>query len=197
MTYFGRPIAVPYTIKCNQVIGPTGREVWMADPIDELIRNNDRYSIWFRKGQLPAPPALRLTIVTCMDARINVFALLDIKEGDAHVLRNAGGVVTDDVIRSLILSQHLLGTRSILLIHHTGCGLHGLDEAGLRDQIRGETGQEPPFAFGAFDDLDAAVRESIGRIRADPFLKLTEVVRGFVYDVKSGRLREVAPEGGR
>lgn len=132
-----------------------------------------------------------------MDARINVFALLDIKEGDAHVLRNAGGVVTDDVIRSLILSQHLLGTRSILLIHHTGCGLHGLDEAGLRDQIRGETGQEPPFAFGAFDDLDAAVRESIARIRADPFLRLTETVRGFVYDVKSGRLREVAPEGGR
>lgn len=169
----------------------------MANIIDELVRNNDRYSIWFRKGSLPAPPALRLAIVTCMDARINVFALLDIKEGDAHILRNAGGIVTDDVIRSLILSQRLLGTRSVMLIHHTGCGLDGLDESGLQDQIRAEVGHEAPIEFGGFADPEEDVRESIARIRANRFLTQTETVRGFVYDVGTGRLREVAPREGR
>ena len=134
-----------------------------------------------------------LAIVTCMDARLDVFSALGLRAGDAHVLRNAGGVVTDDVIRSLILSQRLLGTEEILLIHHTNCGMVTFRDDELKAQIYAETGVRPPFALEAFPDLDDDVRQSIARIQASPFLPKKDAVRGFVYEVETGKLREVQP----
>jgi len=159
--------------------------------IDELLSSNVSYARSFAKGDLPMPPAKKIAIVACMDARLETGALLGLEEGDAHVIRNAGGVVTDDVIRSLAISQRLLGTREIMLIHHTDCGMLTFRDDALKDQILAETGLRPPFALEAFSDVDADVRQSLARIRATPFVSHKDRMRGFVYEVESGRLREV------
>jgi len=139
---------------------------------------------------IPGPPRLKLAVVTCMDSRIDLFKIFGLERGEAHVLRNAGGVVTDDVIRSLILSQRYLGTEQIMLMHHTRCGAHGLPEEEVKQQLQDETGIRPPFSLEAFGDLDADVRQSMARIRRSPFLR-HDRVRGFVLDVDDGSLREV------
>jgi len=159
--------------------------------IDDLLRNHEAYAASFRLGDLPARPSRSLAVVTCMDARIDVHRLLGLREGEAHILRNAGGVVTDDVLRSLIISQRLLGTREIMLILHTECGMLTFRDDELRAQIQAETGIRPPFAFEAFRDLEEEVRQSLRRLRSCPFLPHRESVRGFIYDVRTGRLREV------
>ena len=159
--------------------------------IDALLKNNEVYASNFRKGSLPIPPSKKLAVVACMDARLDVHKVLGLEEGEAHVLRNAGGVVTDDVIRSLVISQRLLGTQEKVLIHHTDCGMLTFKDDDLKKRIEAETGIRPAFALEAFPELDADVRQSIARIKASPFLPKKENVRGFVYDVKTGRLREV------
>jgi carbonic anhydrase len=158
---------------------------------DELLKNNERYAASFDKGHLPLPPARHVAVVACMDARLDVHELLGLAEGDAHVIRNAGGGVTDDAIRSLVISQRLLGTREIVLIHHTDCGMLTFTDEQLRKQIQADTGIRPAFAAEAFTDLDEDVRQSIARIKASPFVPHKDAIRGFVYDVKTGRLREV------
>ncbi len=158
---------------------------------DELLRNNERYARSFDKGDLPLPPAKNVAVVACMDARLNVYGMLGLEEGDAHVIRNAGGVVTDDEIRSLTISQRLLGTREIVLIHHTDCGMLTFTDDELKRQIQEEVGIKPEFALEAFSDLEGDVRQSIRRIRASPFIPHKDGVRGFVYEVETGRLREV------
>ena len=160
--------------------------------IDELLGNNARYAEGFDKGDLPIPPGRGLAIVACMDARLNVPALLGIGEGDAHVIRNAGGVVSDDAIRSLVISQRLLGTREVMLIHHTDCGMLTFRDDDVKDAIEADTGLRPSFALEAFGDLEGDVRQSMGRIRANPFVPHKDSVRGFVYDCATGRLNEVA-----
>ena len=160
--------------------------------IDELLGNNARYAEGFDKGDLPIPPGRGLAIVACMDARLNVPALLGIGEGDAHVIRNAGGVVGDDAIRSLVISQRLLGTREVMLIHHTDCGMLTFRDDDVKDAIEADTGLRPSFALEAFGDLEGDVRQSMGRIRANPFVPHKDAVRGFVYDCATGRLNEVA-----
>jgi len=159
---------------------------------DQLLNNADRYAETFDKGALPLPPARKVAIVACMDARLNPYGILGLEEGDAHVIRNAGGVVTDDAIRSLAISQRLLGTEEIVLIHHTDCGMLSFSDDGFREQIRAETGIRPPWAAEAFDDLDADVRQNVARIEASPFIPVKSSVRGFVYDVRQGSLREVS-----
>jgi len=158
---------------------------------DELLKNNDSYARGFDKGQLPLPPARKLAVVACMDARLHVSKILGLKEGDAHVIRNAGGAVTDDVIRSLAISQRLLGTEEVVLIHHTDCGMLTFKDDEVKGQIERETGIRPPFALEAFSDLEDDVRQSTARIKASPFVPRKDSVRGFVYDVRSGLLREV------
>ncbi len=158
---------------------------------DELLENAQRYAANFARGSLHAPPARRVAVVACMDARLDPNAVLGLQEGDAHVIRNAGGVVTEDVIRSLTISQRLLGTREIILIHHTDCGMLTFKDDDVKAQIEAETGIRPAFALEAFADLEGDVRQSIARIKASPFVPHTDQVRGFVYDVKSGRLQEV------
>jgi carbonic anhydrase len=158
---------------------------------EEFLAANLRYAQTFDKGDKPLPPARRVAVVACMDARIETGRLLGLEEGDAHVIRNAGGVVTDDVIRSLAISQRLLGTTEIVLIHHTDCGMLTFQDDAVRAEIEQETGLRPPFALEAFPDLDDDVRQSIRRIRASPFVPNKDNVRGFVYDVKTGRLNEV------
>jgi len=159
---------------------------------DELLQNNARYAEAFDKGDLPIPPAKRVAVVACMDARLHVGRLLGLQEGDAHIIRNAGGVVTDDEIRSLAISQRLLGTNEIILIHHTGCGMLTFKDDEFRGQIEKETGIRPEWAAEALADLDEDVRQNIARIKASPFLPHKDSVRGFVYEVETGRLREVA-----
>ena len=159
---------------------------------DELLQNNAAYAEAFDKADLPLPPAKGVAVVACMDARLNVYGMLGLKEGDAHVISNAGGVITDDEIRSLAISQRLLGTREIVLIHHTDCGMLTFSDDELKDQIQQDVGVKPPFAMEAFSDLEADVRQSIARIQASPFIPHKDSVRGFVYEVESGRLREVA-----
>jgi carbonic anhydrase len=159
--------------------------------IDELLEHNARYVKSFSEGGLPLPPARKIAVVACMDARLETGVLLGLVEGDAHVIRNAGGVVTDDVIRSLVISQRLLGTREIMLIHHTDCGMLTFRDAELKQQILEETGLRPPFALEAFPDVEEDVRQSIARIRASPFVPCKDGIRGFVYEVETGRLREV------
>jgi carbonic anhydrase len=159
---------------------------------DELIDNNERYASAFDKAELPAPPARKLAVLACMDARLDVYAALGLREGDAHVIRNAGGVVTDDVIRSLAISQRLLGTEEIVLIHHTGCGMLTFTEDEFRAGIEHETGVRPSWASEAFTDLEDDVRRSIALIGASPFIPHKSSVRGFVYEVQTGRLREVS-----
>jgi carbonic anhydrase len=157
---------------------------------DDLLARNARYARDFH-GISSGRPALGLAVVACMDARLDVAAVLGLAVGDAHVIRNAGGSVTDDVIRSLAISQRLLGTREIILIHHSRCGMLTFTDEEFRERLRAETGTEPSWAAGAFTDLDADVRESIARIKASPFLPHTDAVRGFVLDVDTGLLREV------
>ena len=159
--------------------------------IDELLENASAYAETFDKGELPLPPARRVAIVACMDARLDPQALLGLEEGDAHVIRNAGGVITDDEIRSLAISQRLLGTEEIMLIHHTDCGMLTFKDDDLRRQIQDETGVKPAWAVEAFDDLEEDVRQSIARITASPFIPRKDKVRGFVYEVETGRVREV------
>ena len=158
---------------------------------DELLRNNERYANSFEKGDLPIPPAKQIAIVTCMDARLSPYVMLGLSEGDAHVIRNAGGVITDDEIRSLMISQRLLGTREVMLIHHTNCGMLTFSEEEVKGQIQEEIGIKPPFALEPFTDLEENVRQSIKRIEASPFIPHKDSVRGFIYEVETGRLREV------
>jgi carbonic anhydrase len=158
---------------------------------DELVANNESYAERFDKGDLAMPPGRKVAVVACMDARLNPYGVLGLQEGDAHVIRNAGGVVTDDVIRSLAISQRLLGTEEIVLIHHTDCGMLTFSDDDFKRQIQADTGVKPAWAAEAFSELDEDVRQSIARIKASPFLPRTESVRGFVYEVESGRLREV------
>jgi carbonic anhydrase len=158
---------------------------------DELVRNAERYAATFAKGDLPMPPGKQVVVIACMDARLNPYGLLGLQEGDAHVIRNAGGVVTEDVIRSLAISQRLLGTREIILIHHTDCGMLTFTDDQVKAQIEADTGIRPPFALEAFPNPEQDVKQSMARIAASPFVPHKDQVRGFVYDVKSGRLNEV------
>jgi carbonic anhydrase len=157
---------------------------------DELIANNAEYAANF-SGPLPLPPAKHVAVVACMDARINVYGVLGLQEGEAHVIRNAGGVITEDEIRSLAISQRLLGTEEIILIHHTDCGMLTFTDDDFKQSILDETGVKPAWAAEAFADLDTDVRQSIARIKASPFVPHTDSVRGFVFDVASGKLAEV------
>jgi carbonic anhydrase len=159
---------------------------------DELLQNAERYAESFDQGDLPLPPGRKVAILACMDARLNPYGLLGLSEGDAHVIRNAGGVVSDDAIRSLAISQNLLGTEEIMLIHHTDCGMLTFTDYELAEKLEGETGQRPEWWALAFSDLEQDVREGIERIRSSPFIPRTDRVRGFVYAVETGRLREVS-----
>jgi carbonic anhydrase len=158
---------------------------------DELLRNNAEFASSFSKGDLPMPPGKGLAVVACMDARLNVYALLGLREGEGHVIRNAGGVVTEDVIRSLAISQRLLGTSEVVLVHHTDCGMLTFTDDQVKADIEADTGLRPHFALEAFSDLERDVRQSIARIKASPFVPNKESVRGFVYDVTTGALQEV------
>ena len=160
---------------------------------DDLLRNNEAYAETFDKGDLPLPPAKKLAVVACMDARLDVHDILGLEIGEAHVIRNAGGVVTEDEIRSLAISQRLLATEEIILIHHTDCGMLTFTDDGFRGDLLKETGIKPTWSPESFTDLDDDVRSSIGRIKGSPFIPNKDSVRGFVYDVHTGRLREVEP----
>ena len=157
---------------------------------DQLIDNNKQYAASFDKGDLPMPPGRKLAVLACMDARLDPNKILGLEEGDAHVIRNAGGVATDDAIRSLVISQRLLGTEEIVLVHHTDCGMLTFTDDAVKRQIQDDTGIKPRFALEAFPDLDEDVRQSIARIRESPFIP-NKNIRGFVFDVGSGRLNEV------
>ncbi|MBW4041563.1 MAG: carbonic anhydrase [Acidobacteria bacterium] len=159
---------------------------------DELLENNRAYAA-DSAGPLPLPPAKHVAIVACMDARLDVYRALGLQEGEAHVIRNAGGVVTADEIRSLAISQRLLGTTEIVLIHHTDCGMLTFTDEEFSAQLKADTGIAPDWTPEAFDDLDTDVRESIDRITASPFVPVKDSIRGFVFDVATGALREVAP----
>src|ERR671918_432455 len=160
--------------------------------VDELLENAKSYAEGFDRAGLPLPPGRKVVILACMDARLNPYGLLGLEEGDAHVIRNAGGVVTEDAIRSLAISQNLLGTEEIVLIHHTDCGMLTFTDDELAEKLESETGSRPEWRAQAFDDLEQDVRTSIEKIKADPFVPKTDKVRGFVYEVESGKLREVA-----
>jgi carbonic anhydrase len=157
---------------------------------DDLLRNAEQYASSFDKGDLPLPPAKKVVVVACMDARLIPTRVLGLNEGDAHVTRNAGGVVTDDTIRSLAISQRLLGTEEIILIHHTDCGMLTFTDDEFKRSVQDDVGVKPEWAAEAFADLDEDVRQSIARIKASPFIPNKDV-RGFVYEVESGKLREV------
>src|SRR3954465_3741336 len=159
---------------------------------DQLLENAERYAQTFDKGDLPLPPGKKVAVLACMDARLNPYGVLGLQEGDAHVIRNAGGVVTDDAIRSLAISQRLLGTQEAILIHHTDCGMLTFSDDEFKRQIQDETGIKPEWAAEAFGDIDEDVRQSLARIKASPFLPRKDSVRGFVYEVETGRLREVS-----
>jgi carbonic anhydrase len=158
---------------------------------DELLQNNERWAEGFDKDHLEAPPAKGVAVVACMDARFHVSKILGLEEGDAHIIRNAGGVVTDDEIRSLAISQRLLGTSEIMLIQHTGCGMLTFTDEEFHGQLEQDTGIRPEWAAETFTDLDEGVRENIARIKASPFIPRKDAIRGFVYEVETGRLREV------
>src|SRR3954453_5857463 len=164
------------------------REAPTMTVTDELLTNAEHYAATFDKGDLPLPPAKHVAVVACMDARLNIYGLLGLEEGDAHVIRNAGGVITDDEIRSLTISQRLLGTREVMLIHHTDCGMLTFSEEEVKGQIQEESGIKPPFALESFTDLEENVRQSIRRIETSPFIPHKDSVRGFIYEVESGRL---------
>lgn len=159
--------------------------------VDDLLRNAERHAAVFTAGELPAPPALSVAIVTCMDARIDLFKLFGLHLGEVHVIRNGGGLVTEDVLRSLTLSQAMLGTREVMVIQHTRCGLMG-DEDDLRRRVADATGIEPPWTIGAFEDVEDSVRRQVEILRESPHLLAGKSARGFVYDVETGELREVS-----
>jgi carbonic anhydrase len=167
------------------------------DVIDQLLANNQGFAASLPAQHLDVRPSRQLAIVTCMDSRLDVFAALGLRDGEAHVLRNAGGVITDDVIRSLAVSQRKLGTREVMLIHHSDCGMQSLTDDGFRAELQQATGVAPAFAIESFSDLDADVRQSILRVRRSAFLAHRELVRGFVYDVDTHRLREILVEDDR
>jgi len=160
--------------------------------IDDLYANNEEFAASLAAQHLDVRPSRQLAIVTCMDSRLDVFSALGLGDGEAHVLRNAGGVVSDDVIRSLAISQRLLGTREVMLIHHTDCGMQKITDDGFRAELQEATGLAPGFAIESFTDVDANVRQSVQRVRHSPFLLHRDQVRGFVYDVDSHRLREIS-----
>jgi carbonic anhydrase len=167
-----------------------------VDVIDELVFSNTAFADALPAVHLDVRPSRRLAIVTCMDSRLNVFAALGLRDGEVHVLRNAGGVITDDVIRSLAVSQRRLGTREVMLIHHTDCGMQSLSDDGFRAELQQATGVAPAFAIESFTDLDADVRQSVLRVRRSAFVLHRDMVRGFVYDVDTHRLREIdVPDG--
>lgn len=157
---------------------------------DRLLRNNEEYAASFDKSGLPAPPARKVAVLACMDARLDVHKILGLEEGDAHVIRNAGGVATEDTIRSLLISQRLLGTEEVIVINHTDCGMAKFSEEDVKRAIEEETGVAPSFSLGAFEDVDQHVRECVAAIRENPFIP-NDSVRGFVYEVETGRLREI------
>jgi carbonic anhydrase len=159
---------------------------------DTFLENNERYATSFDKGDLPLPPGRKVAVLACMDARLDPARVLGLEEGDAHVIRNAGGVASDDAIRSLAISQHKLGTEEIVVIHHTDCGMLTFDDEEFAAQLESDTGSRPGWNAQAFADLDVDVRDSIERIRESPFVPRTDSVRGFVYEVETGRLREVS-----
>jgi carbonic anhydrase len=159
---------------------------------DELLRNAEQYAAGFDKGDLPLPPAKHVAVLACMDARLNPYGILGLHEGDAHIIRNAGGVVTDDEIRSLAISQRLLGTDEIILIHHTDCGMLTFTDDEFRAQVQADTGIKPNWSCETFADLEQDVRQSIARIKNSPFIPNKDSVRGFVYDVATGQLDEVS-----
>jgi len=168
----------------------------MSDPsfqpnADELLSNNARYVEQFADGPMDLRPRRKLVVVACMDSRMNIFEMLGLEHGEAHIIRNAGGVVTDDVIRSLVLSQRRLGTREIILIHHTNCGLHGVSEDDFKHELEREVGIRPWWALESFVDPYDDVRQSINRLHLSPFVLHKDHIRGFVYDVSDGRLHEV------
>jgi carbonic anhydrase len=177
--------------------GPGDRDHAGVDQTDDLLANNRRYAEEKFPGMRPLRPARAMAIVACMDSRMDLFDMLGLANGDAHVIRNAGGVVTDDVIRSLVLSQRAMGTRTIVLVHHTDCGLAKVSEDDLRQELEAETGMRPTWAFDSFRDPFADVRQSIRRLQASPWLQSADDIRGFVYDVETGRLNEVQPEARR
>ena len=158
---------------------------------DDLLHNAESWAENFDRGGLAVKPKLKLTILTCMDSRLNPYAMFGLQEGEAHMLRNAGGTVTDDVIRSLALSQRFLDTEEIIIVKHTNCGLQTMDEQQFRDTIREQVGHAPTWAFGALQDLEEGVRDSIRLLRDSPFLLHKDRIRGFVYDVETGKLHEV------
>ena len=158
---------------------------------DDLVRNSQGYAASFEKGDLPMPPALGVAVVACMDARLDPARVLGLEEGDAHVIRNAGGVVTEDAIRSLVISQRLLGTTEIVLIHHTDCGMVTFTDDAVKQQILDDVGIRPSFALESFPDAEEDVRQSVERIKASPFVPHKDRIRGFVYDVAKGQLNEV------
>jgi carbonic anhydrase len=159
---------------------------------DELLANHERYAASFDKGDLPMPPAKKVAVVACMDARLMLSRVLGLEEGDAHVIRNAGGVVTDDAIRSLAISQRLLGTEEIILVHHTDCGMLTFTDDEFKRSIQNDVGIKPHWSAETFADLEEDVRQSIARIKASPFIPKKDSVRGFVYDVETGSLSEVS-----
>ncbi|HEX6667094.1 MAG TPA: carbonic anhydrase [Solirubrobacterales bacterium] len=163
--------------------------------IDELLANNGHFADSAPRQDLGARPSRRVVVVACMDCRIDVIAALGLGDGEAHVLRNAGGVITDDVLRSLAISQHKLGTTEVMLMHHTDCGMTKITDDGFRGEVQEATGASPDFPIGSFDDVDASVQQSILRVRRSEFLLHRDAVRGFVYDVRTHRLREVVVEG--
>ncbi|MCH7669071.1 MAG: carbonic anhydrase [Acidobacteria bacterium] len=158
---------------------------------DELVRNNETYTSSFDQGDLPMPPGRHLAVVACMDARLDVYAILGLDLGEAHVIRNAGGIISEDAIRSLVISQRLLGTEEIILIHHTDCGMLTFRDDDVKDAIADELGVRPSFALEAFPDPRQDVRQSIARLQANPFITHKDQIRGFVFEVETGRLNEV------
>jgi carbonic anhydrase len=158
---------------------------------DELVRNSQDYAAGFDRADLAAPPAKKVAVVTCMDARVNPYGILGLSEGDAHVIRNAGGVITDDEIRSLSISQHLLGTEEIIVMHHTGCGMLTFTDNDFKGKLEEATGRRPDWDVHTFTDLEQDVRDSIGRVKSSPFIPNKDSVRGFIYEVETGNLREV------
>ncbi|WP_405540700.1 beta-class carbonic anhydrase [Streptomyces sp. NBC_00075] len=180
------------TTSASVPTGPEGAISTEDAVIDRLVEANERYAAAFTDPGMDARPVLRVAVVACMDARLDLHDALGLALGDCHTIRNAGGAVTDDVIRSLTISQRALGTRSVILIHHTGCGLESLTEE-FRHELEVEVGQRPAWAVEAFRDVDQDVRQSMQRVRTNPFLLHTDDVRGFVFDVKSGLLREIDP----
>jgi carbonic anhydrase len=158
--------------------------------VDDYARNNEAYALT-HVGGLPARPARHVAVVACMDSRLRIFAMLGLRDGEAHVIRNAGGVITDDAVRSLAISQRLLGTRDIMLIHHTDCGMQKTTEEEFKAAIEAETGIRPHWAVETFSDAEQDVRQSIGRLKASPFIPHKDGIRGFVFDVDTGKLNEV------